>query len=260
MVWGKPRRVVSDRLKTRKDCRTNCIGVNERKEKQTMKFLKLSALALSALACATAHAQDIPAGCVANVISLATISGSPSYVRLRYEIEALGSAQQGVASMLQGLKEFKTATTPTTALSALITGTNDANNALHCSASIMGKYKPTDDHDRVMQELMVQAFNQEATAILWLQDDTKETILRAVGQDHTTPDIGKNAEARSAMEAKQNEAAESLMMAVTESLMLSVDLSNMKAKNTVKTMLSCGEFKDLRKQSAAVMSGGTSTY
>lgn len=84
--------------------------------------------------------------------------------------------------------------------------------------------------------------------------------MRAVGEDHTTPDIGKNAEARSAMEAKQNDAAESLMMAVTESLLLSVDLSNMHAKNTVKTVLSCGEFKDLRKESAAILGGGKSAY
>jgi hypothetical protein len=227
-----------------------------------MKLLKLSALVLLVLALsATARAQAVPPGCVANVISLATISGSPSYVRLRYEIEALGSAQQGVASMGQALKEFKAATTPTTALSALISGTNDAINALHCSAFIMEKYKPTGDHDRVIiTGLMVQAFNQEADALVWLQADTKSTILRAVGQDHTTPDIGKNAEARSAMEAKQNDAAESLMMAVTESLLLSVDLSNMHAKNTAKTVLSCGEFKDLRKESTAIMGRGTSAY
>jgi hypothetical protein len=226
-----------------------------------MKLLKLSALILSVVSLSvTARAQAVPPGCVVHVISLATISGSPSYVRLRFEIEALGSAQRGVASMGQALKEFKAATTPTTALSALISGTNDANNALHCAAFIMGKYKPTGDDDRVIQGLMVQAFNQEAEALVWLQDDTKRTLLRALGQDHTTPDIGKEAEARSAMEAKQNEAAESLMMAVTQSLLLSVDLSNMHAKNTVKTILSCGEFKDLRKESIAVMGRGTSAY
>lgn len=117
-----------------------------------MKLFKLSALLLSGAALSvTARAESVPPGCVAHVILLATISGSPSYVRLRFEVEALGSAQQGVSSMGQALKEFKAAITPTTALSALITGTNDANNALQCSAYIMGKYKLTGDHDQVIQ-------------------------------------------------------------------------------------------------------------
>jgi hypothetical protein len=226
-----------------------------------MKPLKLFALILSVMALsATARAQAVPPGCVASVISLATISGSPSYVRLRFEVEALGSAQQGVASMGDALKEFNAATTPTTALSALITGTNDAVNALHCSAFIMGKYKPTDADDRVIAGLMKQGFDQEAEALVWLQGDTKRSILRAVGEDHTKRDIGKSAEARSAMEAKQNDAAESLMMAVIESLLLSVDLSNMQAKNTVKTVLSCDEFQDLRKESTAIQGEEKSAY
>lgn len=227
-----------------------------------MKHFAAIAMVLSSVVSlsVTARAQAVPPGCAVHVISLPTVSGSPSYVRLRYEIEALGSAQEGVASMGDALKEFNAATTATTALSALITGTNDAVNALHCSAYIMGNYKPTDADDRVIAGLMKQGFNQEAEALVWLQGDTKRSLLRAVGEDHTKPNIGKGAEARSAMEAKQNDAAESLMMAVTESLLLSVDLSNMQAKNTVKTVLSCDEFKDLQKESTAILGEEKSAY
>ena len=227
-----------------------------------MKHL-LTALVLSVVAfSATARAEDIPPGCVMNLVSLAsaTVSGSPSYIRLRYEIEALSSAQRGVTSMSQGLKEFKAASEPTAALTTIITSTNDANDALHCSAAIMEKYTPTSDDDRVIKGLMIQAFNQEATVVIDLQADIKRKILIAVGQSTQTTDVAKEAETMSAMQAKQSDAAESLMMAVSESLMMAVDLSDMKAKNTVKTVLSCGEFKELKKKSAAVMNGETSAY
>jgi hypothetical protein len=62
------------------------------------------------------------------------------------------------------------------------------------------------------------------------------------------------------MAEAQAHAAESLTIAVTESLLKSVDMSNSKAKNTAKLVLSCSEFKDLRKESASVMGGGTRAY
>jgi hypothetical protein len=206
------------------------------------------------------QAQGVPSGCAVNLISIATVSGSSSYVRLRYEIEALWSAQQGVASMSQGLKEFKAASEASTGLSAIITGTNDANDALHCSAIVMEKYTAANDDDRVIRGLMIQAFDQEATAVIDLQGDIKRKILIAVGQSDQKTDVAKDAEVMSAMQAKQKYAAESLLMAVEESLMLAVDLSNMKAKNTAKTTLSCSEFKDLRKKSSAITNGEKSTY
>ncbi len=228
-----------------------------------MKHLKEFCLVL-ALLCPFAdgrpvHAESVPSGCAFHWISVAEVSGSPAYVRLRYEIEALASAQAGVTSMVQGLKEFKTASEPSMALSAMITSTNDGNDALHCSAAIMDRYTPTGVDDGVIKALLIQVFNEEATVLMATQADVKKKILVAVGQSSQTSDVAQDAENMSAMQAKQKDAAESLTMAFSESLMLAVDLSDMKAKNTAKTTLSCGELKDLQKKSAAIVSNRDSS-
>lgn len=208
----------------------------------------------------TVRAEGLPEGCSYSMISLASVSGSPAYVRLRYEIEALSSAQQSVELMHQGIKDYTAASEASTKLSAIITSTNDASNALLCSAAIMDRYKSTDKDDTVIKELMVQAFGTESNVVMGLQADLKRQILIAVGQADPKTDVAKDAENQSQMTEAQNHAAESLTIAVTESLLKSVDMSDPKAKNTAKLLISCSEFKDLRKESAAVMGGGTRAY
>jgi hypothetical protein len=194
------------------------------------------------------------------LVSVASVvSGSPSYVRLRYEIEALASAQEGVKSMDQGLKDLKVSTELYSGLSAVITSTNDANDSLRCAAAVMGHYAAKGDDDRTIRTLLMQGFNQEAGIALDMQDDIKRKLLGAVNQS-TANDALKEAERMSAIQAKQKYAGESLTLAVSASLLMAVDLSNTKAKNTTKTMLSCSEFEDLRKKSAAIMNGPESTY
>jgi hypothetical protein len=162
--------------------------------------------------------------------------------------------------MHQGIKDYTAASQASTKLSAIITSTNDASNALLCSASIMERYKSTDKDDKVIKGLMVQAFGTESNVIIGLQADLKRKILIAVGQADPKTDVAKDAENQSQMTEAQAHAAESLTIAVTESLLKSVDMSNPKAKNTAKLVLSCSEFKDLRKESASVMGGGTRAY
>jgi hypothetical protein len=162
--------------------------------------------------------------------------------------------------MHQGIKDYTAASQASTKLSAIITSTNDASNALLCSASIMERYKSTDKDDKVIKGLMVQAFGTESNVIIGLQADLKRQILIAVGQADPKTDVARDAENQSQMTEAQAHAAESLTIAVTESLLKSVDMSNPKAKNTAKLVLSCSEFTDLRKESASVMGGGTRAY
>jgi hypothetical protein len=74
------------------------------------------------------------------MIQLHGVTGSKAYVRLRYLIEALNSAQDAVTGMASSLKEFNTATNVASALAPLITGTDGAKDALHCAAFIMNQF------------------------------------------------------------------------------------------------------------------------
>jgi hypothetical protein len=124
----------------------------------------------------------------------------------------------------------------------------------------MDRYSPTGEDDRVIQGLMVQAFNQEAAVVRGLQADIKRKVSAALGQPDTKVDVVADAEKMSEMQAAQKYAGESLMMSVEESLMLAVDLSNMKAKNAARTTLTCNEFRELKNKSAAIISEHESAY
>ena len=71
-----------------------------------------------------------PESCALPLIQLNDATGSKAYVRLRYLIEALDSAQDAVTGMASSLKEFNAATNVSSALAPLITGTGGAKDAL----------------------------------------------------------------------------------------------------------------------------------
>jgi hypothetical protein len=55
-------------------------------------------------------------------MGVGNVSGSQSYVRLRYEVEALSTAQESLTGMDAALKDSDGSTSPTMELAAMITG------------------------------------------------------------------------------------------------------------------------------------------
>ena len=90
-----------------------------------------------------------PESCALPLIQLHDVTGSNAYIRLRYVIEALSSAQEAVSGMALSMKESDAATDTANALAPLITGTNGAKDALHCAAAIMDQYRAIDEDDRI---------------------------------------------------------------------------------------------------------------
>jgi hypothetical protein len=61
-----------------------------------------------------------PLSCGIPLASVATINGSPAYIRLRFLLAALNSGQDAVIGMASGLDSFKSAPSPTSAFIVLI--------------------------------------------------------------------------------------------------------------------------------------------
>ncbi|WP_157466836.1 hypothetical protein [Edaphobacter aggregans] len=176
---------------------------------------------------------------------------------MRYQLEALNSAQEAVVIMSEGLENSKSSSTPALALSAILTSSQRGRDDLLCAASIIGRYQPIDDDDKMIRGLLIASYNQEANALIDLQAHMKEQILRRTQSQNT---LLKDAERISSISKTQDEAADTLIQMTTLSLMLSVDLRNPNAKNTEETLLSCKESEDLRKISAPIAAGKQSAY
>jgi hypothetical protein len=201
-----------------------------------------------------------PSSCGIALMTIATVAGSPAYVRLRFQIDALSSAQEGVTTMAAAQEEFKRETnSPAVSMSSLFTGFGEAYDNLLCAASITDRYKPTDPDDKTAKALLIVAFNQEAEALADLQTHVKEQLVRPA-QENTTATQLKDAERITAMNRLQKEAVETLSQVAVFSLMEAVDLSDPTAKDTAKTLLSCTEFDDLRKRSTEISHSAKSGY
>jgi hypothetical protein len=199
-----------------------------------------------------------PSSCGISLMTVATVSGTPSYVRLRFQLDALSSAQSGVTSMATAQVEFKQEKTPAVGMSSLFTGMNQAHDALLCSASIMDRYKAVDKDDDLAKSLSIIAYNQEVKAIEDLHAHIKEQFLRTSEANQATQ--LKDAERISAMNALQQEAVDSLTEVTTLSLLLSVDDSDPNAKDSSQTLLSCKEFDDLNERSHTIAKSAKSGY
>jgi hypothetical protein len=225
----------------------------------------MKAFLLTLAFCSTCHAQGrllaqtAPVGCGITLASITMTSGSSSYLRLRYELEALTTAQDAVTSMNHGLQEFNAETSPSLALSSLITGTNEAHDALRCAAAVIAKYPSERDTDQTIKGVLTLAYNQEASVMMDLQKDLKKRFPTSTERPTHTATV-RDAEHLSAMTATQKSAADSLLLGTTMSLMLAVDMSDPTAKDTAKTLLSCNEFEDLRTRSAALLKSDASAY
>jgi len=201
-----------------------------------------------------------PSSCGIALVTIATVTGSPAYVRLRFQIDALSSAQEGVTAMAAAQEEFKRETnSPAVSMSSLFTGLGEAHDNLLCAASIIDRYKPTDPDDKTAKVLLIVAFNQEAEALADLQTHVKEQFVRPA-QENTAATQLKDAERITAMNKLQNEAVETLSQVAVLSLMEAVDVSDPNARDTVKTQLSCTEFEDLRKRSTEIAHSAKSGY
>jgi hypothetical protein len=182
-----------------------------------------------------------------------------SYVRLRYEIEALNAAQESVDGLTTALKDFDSASSPTIALSTLITGANQAHDSLLCASYLMGQYRPVDRDDKMIRAILISAFNREAQAVTEVMAHTKDQFLRPANQQSTAVEF-HDAERISAMNAQQNEAAGDILQTTTFSLLRAIDNSDPNAKTTEYLALSCDERTNLLAKSDSLAKAGKSAY
>ncbi len=201
-----------------------------------------------------------PESCALPLIQLNDATGSKAYVRLRYLIEALDSAQDAVTGMASSLKEFNTATNVASALAPLITGSDGAKDALHCAAFIMNQYPGTDEDDRLIKTISAAAFNREADAIADLMAHIKEKFLRSAAISQSSATQVHDAERMSKITESQNKAATDLLQTTAYVIMKSVDLSDKDAKTTPYLAVSCDEYADLIKRNAPLAHADKSAY
>jgi hypothetical protein len=202
---------------------------------------------------------EAPPSCGINLASVSSVSGSVSYVRLRYEIEALNAAQESVDGLKMALKDFGSASNPTIALSSLITGVNQAHDSLLCASYLMGQYRPVDKDDKMIRAILISAFDREAATVTDLMAHTKEQFLRPANRQSNAVEF-HDAERISAMNAQQNEAATDLLQTTTFSLLRAIDNSDPNAKSTEYLALSCDERMDLLAKNASLAQAEKSAY
>jgi hypothetical protein len=201
-----------------------------------------------------------PESCAFPLIQLHDATGSKAYVRLRYLIAALDSAQDAVTGMASSLKEFNTATNTASALAPLITGTDGAKDALHCAAFIMNQYPGTDQDDKFIKAISAAAFNREADAIADLMAHIKEQFLRSAAVSQSSATQVHDAERMSKITESQNKAATDLSEATVYVLMKSVDLNDKDAKTTPYLTVPCDEYADLVKRNAPLAHADKTAY
>jgi hypothetical protein len=201
-----------------------------------------------------------PESCAFPLIQLHDATGSKAYVRLRYLIAALDSAQDAVTGMASSLKEFNTATNTASALAPLITGTDGAKDALHCAAFIMNQYPGTDQDDKLIKAISAAAFNREADAIADLMAHIKEQFLRSAAVSQSSATQVHDAERMSKITESQNKAATDLSEATVYVLMKSVDLNDKDAKTTPYLTVPCDEYADLVKRNAPLAHADKTAY
>lgn len=214
----------------------------------------------------TQHAQSNepsasqPESCGFPPIALNDATGSKAYVRLRYLLAALDSAQDAVTGMASSLKEFNTATSTAGALAPLITGIDGAKDALHCAAFIMNRYPGTDQDDKLIKAISAAAFNREADAMTDLMAHIKEQFLRSPAVSQSSATQVHDAERMSKITESQNKAATDLSEATVYVLMKSVDLSDKDAKTTPYLTVTCDEYADLIKRTAPLAHADKTAY
>lgn len=200
-----------------------------------------------------------PPSCAFALGSVNTLQGPVAYRRLAIQLEALQSAQDGVAALNLGLAHSKKEDTPALAMSDLFTGTEKAHDALICSASLIAMSKPTNEDDGFARTQLIVAYNQEAAAIADLEAHAKEQFLRT-GENPSQATVEKDAEQISMMTRLQEGAASTLARMTVFSLMLAVDTSDLKAKDTRQTVLPCDTYQHLRVQSTRLANQTKSAY
>jgi hypothetical protein len=192
-----------------------------------------------------------PPSCDINLMAVGNVSGSQSYVRLRYEVEALSTAQESLAGMDAALRDLNGPTSPTMAVAGMITGMNQAHDSLVCAAYIMGRYQPTEEDDKNISAILISVFNREAKCVADTMAHSKEQLLRPASQQSNAVKL-RDAERISARTALQNQAATDLLEATTFSLLRAVDVSDPHAKTAEYLTMSCGERADLLTKSATL--------
>jgi hypothetical protein len=201
-----------------------------------------------------------PESCALPLIQLHDVKGSNAYIRLRYLIEALTSAQEAVTSMASGLKEFNAATDIANALAPLIVGTDQAEDALHCASFIMSAYPEGDNDDRLTKTIGVASFNREADASADVMAHIKEKFLRSSAVSQSNATHVHDAERMSKITESQNKAATDLLQVTAFVLTKSVDLSDKEAKTTPYLAVTCEEYADLIKRNSDLAKADKSAY
>jgi hypothetical protein len=192
-----------------------------------------------------------PPSCDINLMTVGNVSGSGSYIRLRYEVEALSTAQESLAGMDAALKDLNDSTSPTMAVAGIITGMNQAHDSLACAAYVMGQYRPTEEDDKNIRAILISVFNREAKSVTDTLAHSKEQLLRSTSQQSNAVKL-RVAERISARTALQNQTATDLLEATTFSLLRAIDVSDSHAKSAEYLTMSCDERADLLTRSATL--------
>jgi hypothetical protein len=91
-----------------------------------------------------------PPFCDIHLVSIAMVSGSPSYVRLAFLAQSLTSAQTASDIMKKEVAELQVAKSMTDLFEIQAQGSREASGYLRCAADIASRYKPIDKKRRYL--------------------------------------------------------------------------------------------------------------
>ncbi len=199
-----------------------------------------------------------PSFCNAFLINAAQISGSRSYVRLKFELEALEAAQASHIAFQKTIVDMKS-TDPTLVFGAILTGEKDSRDALNCAAIVMDRYKPENKDDDLVRVVTATAFLREREADGGLFESTKQRVLQ-IGSKFTKQKELTRAQHLTKLSSAKKDAANDLMLTTQASLMNAMDTSGPGSEQVKDMLLSCSERRDLIESARDLAKSDESAY
>lgn len=200
-----------------------------------------------------------PPFCDIHLVSIAMVSGSPSYVRLAFIAESLGSAQEAAEIMKKEIADIRAAKSLADLFEIQAQGSNEASGYLHCAADIASRYKPIDKDDVNLRLMLIAAFNQEAQAVIDLTASEKRRLLRPDPIAKNPQTASKDGEYLSKIYESQRDAASTILEASTLALLLAIAPSS-DGKTTSGLQMTCSERSNLLQKVESISKGTDTAY
>jgi hypothetical protein len=200
-----------------------------------------------------------PPFCDIHLVSVATVKGTPAYVRLAFLAESLVSAQTAAEIIKKEVDDIRKADSWTALFEIQTQAANEAGGYLHCAAQIAFRYKPTDKDDANSRLMLISAFNQEAQAVIDITACEKRRLIRTDPAANNPQIASKDADEISKIYESQRDAASTILQASTLAILLATAPSP-DGLTTSGLNITCSERSDLLQRVESTSNGAKTAY